>query len=105
MKKYNEKMNIVIRDVILEKWKSKIGYPFDFKDLAELEIVIKQFENQIEYLKGQLKRSEKARKEAIEYINTTDCCTWDNTSHEDLLKILDIKENKIVINCHDLKRK
>ncbi len=30
-------------------------------------------------------------KEAINYINTTDCCTWDNTSQEDLLEILDNK--------------
>lgn len=48
----------------------------------------------VEDLEKRLKASEKAIKEAIEYINTTDCCTWDNTSHEDLLKILDIKENK-----------
>ena len=45
-------------------------------------------------LKEQLEASEKARKEAIEYINTTDCCTWDNKSHEDLLDILDIDKGE-----------
>lgn len=53
-----EKMNLVIKDVILEKWKSKIGYSFNYLDLDELEIIINQFENHITYLEKQLQQKE-----------------------------------------------
>lgn len=54
----HEKMNLVIKDVILEKWKSKIGYSFNFKDLEELEIIINQFDNHIKYLENKLQQKE-----------------------------------------------
>lgn len=64
-----EKMNLVIKDVILEKWKSKIGYSFNYLDLDELEIIINQFENHITYLEKQLQQREDIINKAKEYIN------------------------------------
>lgn len=32
----HEKMNLVIKDVILEKWKSKIGYSFKYLESEEM---------------------------------------------------------------------
>lgn len=58
----------------------------------EREFNSKMYE--LEKLKEQLELSENARKKAIEYINTTDCCTWDNKSHEDLLDILDVDKGE-----------
>ena len=63
-----EKMNLVIKDVILEKWKSKIGYSFNFKDLEELEIIINQFDNHIKYLENKLQQKEDIINKAKEYI-------------------------------------
>lgn len=56
-----EKMNLVVKDVILEKWKSKIGYSFNFKDLEELEIIINQFDNHIKYLENKLQQKEDSK--------------------------------------------
>lgn len=67
-----EKMNLVIKDVILEKWKSKIGYSFNFKDLEELEITINQFDSHIKYLENKLQQKEDTINKAKDYINTTE---------------------------------
>lgn len=63
-----EKMNLVVKDVILEKWKSKIGYSFNFKDLEELEIIINQFDNHIKYLENKLQQKEDIINKANKYV-------------------------------------
>lgn len=78
-----EKMNLVIKDVILEKWKSKIGYSFNYLDLDELEIIINQFENHITYLEKQLQQREDIINKAKEYISK-------HTQHD---------ENGYVVEC------
>ena len=67
-----EKMNLVIKDVILEKWKSKIGYSFNFKDLEELEIIINQFDSHIKYLENKLQQKEDTINKVKDYVNTTE---------------------------------
>lgn len=63
---------------------------------------IKLLDQQISFLKSQLEQTNKVLDtaitlknkyisiidKAIDYIQETDCCTWDNSSHEDLLDIL-----------------
>lgn len=65
-----EKMNLVIKNVILEKWKSKIGYSFNYKDLDELEVIISQFNNHIEYLQEQLKHKQNIINNILDYIDS-----------------------------------
>ena len=93
-----EKMNLVIKDVILEKWKSKIGYSFNYKDLDELEVIISQFNNHIEYLQQQSQQKEdiinKAKEhlelKVIRYSNETDYML-DETDLKEIIEILDNK--------------
>lgn len=93
-----EKMNVLIKDVILEKWKSKIGYSFNYKDLEELGIVINLFNNHIEYLQQQLqqkediinKLKEHLELKVIRYSNETDYML-DETDLKEIIQILDNK--------------
>ena len=50
--------NMNMRDVILENWKNKISYPFNHKDLEELEKIIDYYEGENKELRKQLKISE-----------------------------------------------
>lgn len=59
-----EKLNLNMKTVILDTWKSKLSYPFNHQDLNELEKTIDYYEEHISYYKNQLEASEKARKEA-----------------------------------------
>lgn len=43
---------------------------------------------EIENWKKEARKSEEVIDKAIAYIQETDCVTWDNSSHEDLLNIL-----------------
>ena len=43
---------------------------------------------EIENWKKETRKSEEVIDKAIAYIQETDCVTWDNSSHEDLLNIL-----------------
>lgn len=99
-----EKMNLVIKDVILEKWKSKIGYSFNYKDLDELEVIISQFNNHIEYLQQQSQQKEDIINKAKEYIENNPlydidvyeysiCLNGidDEQTRKELLEILDNK--------------
>lgn len=51
-----EKSNLTVKKVILDKWETKVGYMFDYKDLHELECIINQFENHITYLNDENKK-------------------------------------------------
>ena len=62
----NEKSNLTVKKVILDKWETKIGYMFDYKDLHELECVINQFENHITYLND---KNQQLKKQ-LEYIRS-----------------------------------
>lgn len=42
----------------------------------------------IECLLNEVQKQKEVIDKAISYIQETDCCTWDNSSHEDLLNIL-----------------
>lgn len=44
-------MKLKTKDIILDSWKDKIGYLFDYKDLQELKDLINQYENYITVLK------------------------------------------------------
>ena len=44
--------------------------------------------NEMNNWKKEARKSEEVIDKAIDYIQETDCCTWDNSSHEDLLNIL-----------------
>ena len=91
-----EKMNLVIKDVILEKWKSKIGYSFNFKDLEELEIIINQFDNHIKYLENKLQQKDEIINKAKDFIESY----YDfmdekyNFEYFDGYKLLEILDNK-----------
>ena len=61
--------------------------------LIPKDVFIELFQEMTNW-KDTAKASEKARKEAIDYIENTDCCTWDNTAHEDLLNLLDIDKGE-----------
>ena len=50
--------NMNMKDVILENWKNKISYPFNHKDLEELEKIIDYYEGENKELRKQLKISE-----------------------------------------------
>ncbi len=91
-----EKMNIVIKDVILEKWKSKIGYSFNYKDLDELEVIISQFNNHIEYLQQQLQQKEDIINKSREYCNfgIKEWVTDDGFVEEVLRDVKKILDNK-----------
>lgn len=90
-----EKMNLIIKDVILEKWKSKIGYSFNFKDLEELEIIINQFDNHIKYLENKLQQKEdiinKAKNLILPLKTEAPYNAIAETFKKELLEILDNK--------------
>lgn len=69
----------IIKD--LKERNYKLATQYRYKDIrcASLEQKNQKYKEVIE--------------KAIEYINTTDCCTWDNIAHEDLLNILSIKKD------------
>lgn len=46
--------NMNMKDVILENWKNKISFPFNYKDLEELEEMIDYYEGENKELKKQL---------------------------------------------------
>ena len=59
-----EFLNLNIKSVIFDKWKSKLGYPFNFKDLEEFENIIDYYERINQELKKQLENC---------FCNRTDC--------------------------------
>ena len=48
-----ELVNLNMKDTILDKWKSKLSYPFNQKDLEELENIINYYEEENNQLKEQ----------------------------------------------------
>ena len=48
--------NMNMKDVILGIWKNKISFPFNYKDLEELEEMIDYYEGENQELKKQLER-------------------------------------------------
>ena len=56
-----EIVNLNMKDIILDKWKSKLSYPFRQTDLEELENIINYYEEENNQLKEQ-------------YCERTDCC-------------------------------
>ena len=48
-----ELVNLNMREVILNKWESKLSYPFNHKDLEELENIINYYEQENAQLKEQ----------------------------------------------------
>lgn len=58
---------------------------------TEYETQKEQFKAVYDYICSLEQENAKAKgviDKAIDYIQETDCCTWDNSSHEDLLDIL-----------------
>lgn len=49
-----ELVNLNMKSVILDKWKSKLSYPFNLKDLEELENIIDYYAEENQSLKKQL---------------------------------------------------
>ena len=48
-----ELVNLNMKDTILDKWKSKLSYPFNQKDLEELENIINYYEEENNQLRKQ----------------------------------------------------
>lgn len=46
--------NVNMKDVILKNWKAKLNYPFNYKDLEELEKIIDYYDIENQKLKKQL---------------------------------------------------
>lgn len=54
-----EIVNLNMKDIILDKWKSKVGYLFNYKDLEELESIITYYEEENQQLKERINKIEK----------------------------------------------
>ena len=88
-----EKMNANIRDCILNKWKGKLSYPLNYKDIEELEGIINYYEQQYEHLQ---KKLNKAIEMLIEYnlpcdienfnIRNADYCSSNCSVDEEIFK-------------------
>lgn len=109
-------VNLNMKDCILEKWKGKLGYPLNQKDIEELEHIIDYYEQENQQLKEQLEVSkqyedyykdlcDKALKTGGKYISVIkeireyivddiQHCTYGQVpKYQDILQILDkVKE-------------
>ena len=48
----NEELQIeTMKECILETWKTKLSYPFNYKDLEELERIIDYYDGETQQLK------------------------------------------------------
>ena len=65
----NEKLQVnTMRECILEVWKSKLSYPFNYKDLEEFEKIIDYYEEKNQELKKRLKQAEEVIEKIENYI-------------------------------------
>lgn len=71
----------------------------EIKDSIEFQMIVEQnsgykkeysvlLQEEID-LYNEVIRLKQALNEIKEYVKNTDCCTWDNTAHEDILQIID----------------
>lgn len=98
-----EKLDLSMKTVILDTWKSKLSYPFNHQDLNELEKIIDYYEEHISYYKNQLESSEKAISKCLNKLKTlgkfdgkkfTRSFTLWSADFNELAKMLDIDKGE-----------
>lgn len=52
-----ELIKINMKECILDKWKSKLSYPLNYKDIEELENIIDYYEQQNQKLKDRIEEN------------------------------------------------
>lgn len=60
-----------------------------FTDISDYEYKTVDAINCIEEIDKKNTNYKQALNDIKRYVNHTDCCTWDNTAHEDILEIID----------------
>lgn len=94
----NEELSInTIKDCILEVWKGKLSYPFNHKDLEELEKIIDYYEKENQQLKSQLQQRDDVINECRRHVSSLsskgrDCMIYADVK-KDILDILNKKED------------
>lgn len=78
-----ELLNLNMKTVILNRWKSKLSYPFNLKDLEELENIIDYYEGDNQKYKEVI---DKIRKEINEEYSIMGVEVVENWVLKDILK-------------------
>ena len=78
-----ELLNLNMKTVILNRWKSKLSYPFNLKDLEELENIIDYYEGENQKYKEVI---DKIRKEINEEYSIMGVEVVENWVLKDILK-------------------